>query len=122
MPSTLLGINTMYVIAGAAVVLLLIIILASSSGKKRRQAEEEAASAASAPIAFIPSPEPTTAPAPVSGLSAKTVAAIMAAVSAASGTPIQHLRFTAIRRVNGIQGQWANSGTAEIIATRQTYL
>jgi hypothetical protein len=54
-------------------------------------------------------------------LSLKTVAAIMAAVSVASGVPAGNLRFTAIRRTSNYN-PWSASGTAEIINTRQSYL
>ena len=59
---------------------------------------------------------------PATGLSPKTVAAIMAAVSLASGKPMAQLRFQAVRRVRTVNNSWAASGTNEIINTRQQYL
>lgn len=56
------------------------------------------------------------------GINAKTVAAIMAAVSAMSGRPAAQLKFTAIHRVPGFTSSWAASGINQIINTRQNYL
>jgi len=52
----------------------------------------------------------------------QTVAAIMAAVSMASGQPLSHLRFSAIRRGTTNSSGWASSSTLDIIASRQAYL
>lgn len=78
-------------------------------------------------IAAAPAPKPVVAAAaPVAetpaGICPKTVAAIMAAVSAASGRPLAQLRFQSVRRTNTVNNSWAASGTNEIINTRQQYL
>lgn len=70
-------------------------------------------------------PEPVVTEVPVAEetkLDAKVVAVIMAAISAATGKPVAHLKFTAIKRVNGTHTAWSDAGTAEIITTRQNYL
>ncbi|MCL1905698.1 MAG: OadG family protein [Clostridiales bacterium] len=84
---------------------------------ERKKAKESAASA--------PVPVQEATPPPVqaaAGISAKTVAAIMGAVSLACGKPLQQLRFTAIRRGNTTANAWSDSGTADIINNRQVYL
>jgi sodium pump decarboxylase gamma subunit len=66
---------------------------------------------------------PSAAPATGSGASsARTVAAIMGAISAISGVPLDHLKFTAIQRENGPRLAWSEAGVAEIINTRQQFL
>jgi sodium pump decarboxylase gamma subunit len=68
---------------------------------------------------------PAAAPPPAAGsgvLSAKTVAAIMGAVSAISGVPLGELKFTAIQRADGLRLAWSEAGVAEIINTRQQFL
>jgi len=57
---------------------------------------------------------------PQTGLDAKTVAVIMAAVAAAEGKPVAVLRFTAIRREG--RSLWAASGTERIIRDRQSFV
>lgn len=85
----------------------------SAAGKAAaKKADETPAPAVVAPVVE----EPAT------GLSPKTVAAIMAAVSLASGKPMAQLRFQAVRRVRTVNNSWAASGTNEIINTRQQYL
>lgn len=85
----------------------------SAAGKAAaKKADETPAPAVAAPVVE----EPAT------GLSPKTVAAIMAAVSLASGKPMAQLRFQAVRRVRTVNNSWAASGTNEIINTRQQYL
>jgi sodium pump decarboxylase gamma subunit len=71
-------------------------------------------------------PAPQAAPvpaAPESGaLSAQTVAAIVAAVSAFTGKSMEELRFAAIRRTGGMHTGWSQSAVTELINTRQQYL
>lgn len=55
------------------------------------------------------------------GIDAKTIAVIMAAVSAASGIRQYNLRFTAIRRSNAYHSVWADWGTNTIINSRQNF-
>jgi Na+-transporting methylmalonyl-CoA/oxaloacetate decarboxylase gamma subunit len=75
----------------------------------------------SAPVAAAPAA--SSAPAAGSGvLSARTIAAIMGAVSAVSGMSLDHLKFTAIQRERGPRLAWNEAGIAEIINTRQQFL
>jgi Na+-transporting methylmalonyl-CoA/oxaloacetate decarboxylase gamma subunit len=71
-------------------------------------------------------PAAPTAPAPpappTGGVSARTVAAVMGAVSAFSGQPLAALRFTAIRRAGDTRPGWNQAGVMEQIHTRQQYL
>lgn len=126
MPSLQLGIETtaigMGIVFSVLIVLSIITWLLSAivdggiARKQARQAAKIAAEAPSAPVAAAPEP------AQAAGLSAKTVAAITAAISAASGIPANQLRFTAIRRTGGVNSAWSASGTADIVSSRQTYL
>ncbi|MDO4731962.1 MAG: OadG family transporter subunit [Bacillota bacterium] len=95
---------------------LLIALLARLTEGKKKAAPAPAP--APAPVAAAPAPAAVAE----GKLSAKTVAAIMAAISAATGKPVEQLKFTAIKRVHGTQSSWANAGTSEIINTRQNYL
>ena len=61
------------------------------------------------------------APAAAAGLDAKVVAAITAAIVAATGTSAANLKFTAIRRVGGANYPWAAAGSAEIMTNRQRF-
>jgi hypothetical protein len=107
-----------------AIIIWLLFTFVDSS--KRKKAHVAAATVLAATVVAAPIPEPVT-PKPVmapviAGINPKTVAAIMAAVSMASGSPQSKLRFTAIRRGNTTNNVWAASSTADIIANRQTYL
>jgi len=73
------------------------------------QSVKEAAVTLSAPVAP-----------PQTGMDAKTVAVIMAAVAAAEGKPVATLRFIAIRREG--RSLWAASGTEKIIRDRQSFV
>ncbi len=55
------------------------------------------------------------------GIDCKTVAIIMAAVSAACGVIQSNLKFTAIRRSNAYHSVWADRGTHAIINSRQSF-
>ena len=69
-----------------------------------------------------PAPTPkATAPVPVvsKGLDKNVVAAITAAVVAATGSSAANLKFTAIKRISGRTFPWTASGNAEIMANRQ---
>lgn len=55
-------------------------------------------------------------------ISPAVVAAIMASVCAMTGKPAEELKFTAIRRISGIQPVWAMVGTADVISTRQRFI
>ena len=127
-PQTLeLGIST--TVIGLGVVFSVLIILSFSTWflttlvdgaierKKARETALASVSAETSPILV----EPIFAPS-LTGVSAKTVAAIMAAVSLASGKPISQLHFTAIRRGSTVGTAWSTSSTADIIANRQAYL
>ncbi|MCL1975914.1 MAG: OadG family protein [Firmicutes bacterium] len=79
-----------------------------------------------APIT-VPVPVPVALPVPapaliVKGVNAKTVAAIIGAVSIACEKPVDQLRFIAIRRAQTTANAWSSSSTADIIANRQAYL
>ncbi len=74
---------------------------------------------------FTPSQEIAVASVPAAkiddGIDAKTVAIIMAAVTAASGVVQNNLKFTAIRRSNAYHSDWADHGTHAIINSRQSF-
>ena len=53
-------------------------------------------------------------------IEAKTVAAIMAAVSAFCGQPQSRLRLASIKPLTA-KNAWSQSGTAKIIADRQSF-
>lgn len=118
-----LGVNT--TVIGMGVVFSVLIILSFTTwllttivdGGAERKKARAAADAAQAEQEMAASTVPAAA-----GLSTATVAAIMAAVSAASGLPVSQLRFTAIRRANTSASAWSTSGAADIIANRQAYL
>jgi sodium pump decarboxylase gamma subunit len=121
-----LGVDTTFI--GMGIVFLVLIVLALitwllssivDGGIQRKQRREAAVSVA--PLGQV-TVEPVVVAPPPASLSAKTVAAIMAAVSLASGLPLHQLRFTAIRRANTTAGAWSASSTADIIANRQAYL
>lgn len=105
--TTVVGLGVVF---SVLIILSLVIALLAklTAGRSKKKA-------APAPVAAAPAAAPQ-------GLNPKTVAAIMAAISAASGRPVAELKFTAIRRVNSNQNAWSNSGTSEIINTRQNYL
>ena len=118
------------IIVAVAIILLVIIVwlfsAVANSSAKRKKAQEAATAVVAAPTPKEPiaeTPVPVAIPEAVAaGISPKTVAAIMAAVSMASGSPHSKLRFTAIRRGATTANAWAASSTADIIANRQAYL
>lgn len=129
------GVNT--TVVGMLIVFLMLIVLyivtsllskAIEASEKKKVAPAPAPKViaapvpAAAPVVAAPAPAPAPAPALPAGLSPKTVAAVMAAVAAASGKPVSQLRFNAVRRLPGAVSAWSGSGTAEIINTRQQYL
>jgi sodium pump decarboxylase gamma subunit len=72
-----------------------------------------------------PAPAPAAAPAAKAesgASSAKTVAVIMGAISAITGTPLSELRFTAIQREGGPRLAWSEAGITEMINIRQQFL
>lgn len=113
--TTVIGMFVVFLVLIILYISIKILSLVVEAVEKRRNpkkgAKVEAAAPASAPAPAVPE-----------GLSAKTVAAIMAAVAAVSGRPVAQLRYTAIRRTPGASNSWAASGTSEIINTRQDYL
>ena len=122
-----LGIST--TIIGMGVVFSVLIILSFTTwllttlvdgSIERKKARESALTSTSAEPLAIPV-EPVFAPV-LTGIRPQTVAAIMAAVSLASGKPLSELRFKAIRRGGGAATAWSTSSTADIIANRQAYL
>ena len=124
MPSAAYGIPTTVVGMGGvfAVLFVLMIVVkvldmvvdSIEGNSKKRKAEKHASQVAAQAAA-------TPAPSVEDGINPKTVAAIMGAVSAASGRPRANLKFTAIRRSSS-SFNWSTSGTNEIINTRQQYL
>ena len=85
----------------------MIIVLIPSSRRKKKKAKEIVA----APVVIEE----------VRGIDPKTIAAIMAAVSAAAGVGVE-LKFSAIRHNTGFKNAWSDSSTLDIINTRQLYL
>ena len=57
-----------------------------------------------------------------SKINAKTIAAIMSAISAMSGRPLANLKFTSIKRKNSVSYKWAEAGKAEIIDSQKFYI
>ena len=55
-------------------------------------------------------------------INTKTIAAIMAAISATSGRPLANLKFTSIKRKNCVNFKWAEAGKAEIIENQKFYI
>ena len=55
-------------------------------------------------------------------INTKTIAAIMAAISAMSGKPLANLKFTSIKRKNSVSLKWAEAGKAEIIDSQKFYI
>ncbi len=80
-------------------------------GKKHQKPAESSQVISAAPV-----------PQAAQGIDAKTVAIIMAAVSAASGISSDRLVYHAIRRVSGLQSVWANNALASLVNTRQDYI
>lgn len=120
----LVGIET--TVIGMAVVALILVILMfcvmfldkavdKANNKPAGTGKNELPAAAAAPALRAAAPVAAS-----TGLNAKTVAAIMAAVYAASGS--SDLKFVAIKRVNSVPGPWAASATSDLINTRQSYL
>jgi|GEM_PF-1937274 len=112
-------------VVGMGVVFCVLIILFLCVTLLAKVTEKSAAGKRPKPAAAVPvAPTVPAAPAPVKdkALDAKTVAVIMAAVSAALGRPAEQLRFRAVRHEGGQRSAWASEGTNEIIRTRQQYL
>ena len=123
MSAETLAVGIQTTVIGIAVVFLILIILMFfikildkiidvATGSSKKKAEKPAPAAT--PVA--------TAPAKANGIDPKTVALVMAAVSAYSGRPIHELHFTSIRRNGVSNGVWGQSGVSEIITTRQSYV
>ena len=123
-----LGIST--TIIGLGVVFSVLVILSFTTwllttivdGNIERKKAQEATKQVSAPRVSVPVTEAPPVPGIASGISGKTVAAIMAAVSLASERPLSQLHFTAIRRNKTAATAWSSSSTTDIIANRQAYL
>ena len=117
-----LGVST--TIIGMGIVFLVLILLSviiwllAAVVEKNEQSRKGGGGSAPAP-ATGGTPEAVQAGA---GISAKTTAAIMGAISAATGRPLSQLHFTAIRRAGTAANTWAMHGAAEIMANRQTFL
>ncbi|MDR1709426.1 MAG: OadG family protein [Candidatus Accumulibacter sp.] len=125
-PETLeLGIRT--TVVGLGVVFVVLVLLWQVIGwlDKIIDAQKKAPAGAALPAPAAAAPAAVAAPAAKAavkaGLSAATVAAIMGAVSAASGTSLANLKFTAIQR-GGLHLTWSDAGVQEIINTRQQFL
>lgn len=98
-------------------VLILISLITWLLGREKKQKNTAVAAAENI--------EPTanvTANVNDTAIDPKTVAIIMAAISAATGRSIHELKFTQIKRNTGYVNAWNASGTNEIINTRQSYL
>ncbi len=130
MESLNIGIETTAIGMGVVFTILIILAIITSILTKiidgwlipraeAKKAAKQAPAPAPAPVAAAPVIEEV---AKANGLEPKTVAAIMAAISMQSDVPLANLHFTAIRRGNTNRHGWADSGTIDIINTRQTYL
>ena len=122
----LVGVETtvigMVVVFMILVILMFCIILLDKIVDKatRKPKSKELAAAPAAPAIAAAATAPNAAAiAANTGIDVKKVAAIMAAVTAASGG--KALKFNAIKRVNSVPGPWASSAANELINTRQSY-
>lgn len=113
--------TTWLIIGILACVVVLIITVRIRTAPKEGDCPSELEVAADS---FTPDakPQQTAAVQPVieTGIPARTVAAIMAAIEASSNGAA--LRFVAIRRAETSKNTWSSSGTADIITNRQQYL
>ncbi len=112
--TTVIGIAVVFLILVILMVFIKILdkIIDAVTGSSKKKAEKPAPAAAA----------PVAAPAVSNGIDPKTVALIMAAVSAYSGRSMRELHFTSIRRNGVSNGVWGQSGVSEIITTRQSYV
>ena len=121
----LVGVETtvigMVVVFMILVILMFCIILLDKIVDKatRKPKSKELAAAPAAPAIAAATAPAAAAIAANTGIDVKKVAAIMAAVTAASGG--KALKFNAIKRVNSVPGPWASSAANELINTRQSY-
>ena len=113
--TTVVGMGVVFSVLVLLAFMIALLAKLTADKKKPAEAAPVAKAVEAAPAALAAAPADNK-------LNAKTVAAIMAAISAATGKPMEQLKFTAIKRVHGAQSSWANAGTTEIINTRQNYL
>ena len=113
--------TTLIGMGGVFAVLLIITIFTSITNKVVEKFSSKKANAA-VTVAPIAAAVAVGQPAQggEKGISPKTVAAIMAAIQAASGGG--QLKFVAIRRGQTFQSPWSSSSNIEIISARQQYL
>ena len=115
--------NSAIVICVLVFLMILTFFIRPKKNHSEAEAEDHSIPSQALPkVEIAPKIDLETAPVQIAAICPKTVAAIMAAVSMASGKPIEQLHFTAIRRGNTIANIWATSSTADIIASRQAYL
>ncbi len=115
--TTLIGMGGIFLVL--IILSIVTILVAKLVDSKKRQQKESAQSVVAQPEPQ-PAPEQVLVVAQQSGISPKTVAAIMAAVTAASGST--GLKFTAIRRTGRINTVWTSASNMDIINSRQQYL
>jgi Na+-transporting methylmalonyl-CoA/oxaloacetate decarboxylase gamma subunit len=115
--TTVVGLGVVFFVLAALWFLTLLLDQVVESASKPSLAPAAAPAPAAPTVAT-----PVLAPAAATGLSPQTVAAIMGAVSAFSGAPLEALKFTAIRRASGMHTGWSQSSVNEIIQTRQQFL
>lgn len=116
-------------ILGIGVVFAALVILAVFMALLVRVVDGPANKPPDPPKKATPAPETVQASAPQlpadavqAGISPKIVAAIVTAISAATGHPAANLKFTSISRKEGLNPQWTANSTAQLINNRTNYL
>ncbi|MCR4962689.1 MAG: OadG family protein [Firmicutes bacterium] len=116
--TTLMGMGGIFLVL---IILSLVTMLAARLIDKSRQPHENSAHQEAAVKAVPMAPAPAAAiPAADGGLSPKTVAAIMGAISAASGGAA--FKIMSIHRIGSINTPWTSASNGNIINNRQQYL
>lgn len=90
----------------------------NGNGRSNGNANPKATDNNTALAAAVKTPVPEQT---VNKINAQTIAAIMAAVSAASGRPVADLKFTAIRRKTSVSFKWAEASKTEIINNAKNF-
>ncbi len=125
MASLKLGLFTTLMCMGGIFLVLIILALitvfvARLIDRKAQPHEKRTHKEGQEKVASVPQTPASAAPAVDGGISPKTVAAIMAAVAAASGGAA--LKFTSIHRIGSINTPWTSASNVDIISNRQQYL
>ena len=115
--TTIIGMGVVFsVLVVLSIVTAVIAKLTSPAPKPKKEAAPAPVEVETQPVAAAPAPAAASA----SGLNPQTVAVIMAAVSMASGLPVNRLKFTAIRRNNTLRTPWSEAATVDRIQTQQS--